>query len=130
MDIVHLSEDTCTCREFQLNHMPCVHAIRAACFRGKSMYELCSPYYTSKYWRGAYNEAIYPVLREVDWVVPSLIICTPTLPLLVRRLPGRPPTQCKRSRYKSAWSNRKCTRCGGVGHNRTTCSNPHASHIP
>ncbi|XP_022883813.1 uncharacterized protein LOC111400648 [Olea europaea var. sylvestris] len=110
--------------------MPCVHASRAACFRGKSMYELCSPYYTSKYWRGAYNETIYPVPREVDWVVPSLIICTPILPPLVRRPPSRPPTRRRRSRYESAWSNRKRTRCSGVGHNWTMCSNPHVSHVP
>ncbi|XP_022855886.1 uncharacterized protein LOC111377070 [Olea europaea var. sylvestris] len=68
-DIVDFSEKTCTCREFQLNRMSCVHATRAACLRGKSLYDLCSPYYTSEYWKGAYGEAIYPVQREVDWNV-------------------------------------------------------------
>ncbi|XP_022883905.1 uncharacterized protein LOC111400751 [Olea europaea var. sylvestris] len=129
-DIVDLSEETCTCREFQLNCMPCVHASRAACFRGKTLYELCSRYYSSDYWKGAYSETIYPVPREVDWVVPSLITCTPIFPPLVRRPPGRPPIRRKRSRYEYAWSTRKCTRCGRVGHNRTTCSNPRVSHAP
>ncbi|XP_022880619.1 uncharacterized protein LOC111397883 [Olea europaea var. sylvestris] len=123
-DIVNLSEETCTCREFQLNRMPCIHASHAACFRGKMLYELCSHYYSSDYWKGAHSETIYPVPREVDWVVPSLITCTPIFPPLVRRPPGRPPTHRKRSRYEYAWSTRKCTRCGRVGHNRTTCSNP------
>ncbi|XP_022899241.1 uncharacterized protein LOC111412537 [Olea europaea var. sylvestris] len=129
-DIVDLSEETCTCCEFQLNRMPCVHASRAACFRGKTLYELCSRYYSSDYWKGAYIETIYPVPREVDWVVPSLITCTPIFPPLVLRPPSRPPTRRKRSRYEYAWSTKKCTRCGRVGHNRTTCSNPRVSHAP
>ncbi|XP_022849770.1 uncharacterized protein LOC111371829 [Olea europaea var. sylvestris] len=65
-DIVDFSEKMCTCREFQLNCMPCVYITRAACLRGKSLYDLCSPYYTSEYWKGAYGEAIYPIQREVD----------------------------------------------------------------
>ncbi|XP_022852998.1 uncharacterized protein LOC111374551 [Olea europaea var. sylvestris] len=97
---------------------------------GKMLYELCSSYYSSDYWKGAYSETIYPVSREVDWVVPSLITCTPIFPPLIRRPPGRPPTRRKRSRYEYAWSTRKCTRCGRVGHNRTTFSNPRVSHAP
>ncbi|XP_022860749.1 uncharacterized protein LOC111381223 [Olea europaea var. sylvestris] len=130
VDIVDFSEDTCTYCEFQLNRMPCAHATRAPCFKGKSLYDLCSPYYTSGYWRGAYSEAIYHVGREADWVVPSLITSTPILPPLVRRPPGRPPTRRKRSRHESAWSSRKCTRCGRLGHNRSTCSNPNVSQVP
>jgi hypothetical protein len=123
-DIVDFSENSCTCREFQLNRMPCVHATRAACLRGTSLYDLCSPYYTSVYWMGAYSETIYPVSREVDWVVPNEITSTPILPPVVRRPPGRPPTRRKRSRYESTTRPRKCTRCGRLGHNRTTCSSP------
>ncbi|XP_022862073.1 uncharacterized protein LOC111382359 [Olea europaea var. sylvestris] len=110
--------------------MSCAHATRAACFKGKSLYDLCFPYYTSEYWKGAYREAIYPVGREADWVVPSLITFTPILPPLVRRPPGRPPTRRKRSRHESAWSSRKCTRCGRLGHNWSTCSNPNVSQVP
>ncbi|XP_022891866.1 uncharacterized protein LOC111406718 [Olea europaea var. sylvestris] len=98
--------------------------------RGKTLYELCSRYYSSDYWKGAYNETIYPVPREVDWVVPSLITCTPIFLPLVRRPLGRPPTRRKRSRCEYAWSTRKYTRCGRVGHNRTTCLNPRVSHTP
>ncbi|XP_022871277.1 uncharacterized protein LOC111390460 [Olea europaea var. sylvestris] len=86
-DMVDFSENTCTCREFQLNRMLCVHATRAACLIGKSLYDLCSPYYTSEYWKGAYREAIYPVLREVDWIVPTEITGTPIMPSSVRRPP-------------------------------------------
>ncbi|XP_022899395.1 uncharacterized protein LOC111412704 [Olea europaea var. sylvestris] len=76
-DIVDFSENTCTFHEFQLNRMLCVHATRAACLRGKSLYDLCSPYYTFEYWECAYGEAIYPVLHEVDWIFPAEITGTP-----------------------------------------------------
>ncbi|XP_022883517.1 uncharacterized protein LOC111400333 [Olea europaea var. sylvestris] len=122
-DIVNFFEKTCTCREFQLNRMPCVHATRAACLRGMSLYDLCSSYYTSEYWKGSYGEAIYPIQREVDWNVPLKITGTSIMPPSMRRPPGRPPTRRKRSRHEYITRLRKCTRCGGLGHNRTTCSN-------
>ncbi|XP_022889024.1 uncharacterized protein LOC111404449 [Olea europaea var. sylvestris] len=112
-DIIDFFENTCTCREFQLNRISCVHATRAACLRDKSLYDLCSLYYTSEYWKGAYREAIYPILREVDWNVPAKITGTLIMPPSVRRPPGRPPTTRLR----------KCTRCDGFSYNRTTCSN-------
>ncbi|XP_022883861.1 uncharacterized protein LOC111400702 [Olea europaea var. sylvestris] len=123
-DIVDFSDNSCTCREFQINRMPCVHATRAACLRDMSFYDLCSPYYTSEYWRGAYSEAIYPVMREVDWIVPNEITGTPIRPPNVRHPPGRLPTRRQRPRFESTTRLRKCTRCGGLGHNRSTCSNP------
>ncbi|XP_022857392.1 uncharacterized protein LOC111378430 [Olea europaea var. sylvestris] len=122
-DIVDFSKKTCTCREFQLNRMPCIHATRAACLRGTSLYDLCSSYYTSEYWKGAYGEAIYPIQREVGWNVLLEITGTPIMPPSVRRPPSRPPTRRKRSRHEYTTRLRKCTRCGGLGHNRTTCSN-------
>ncbi|XP_022841977.1 uncharacterized protein LOC111365670 [Olea europaea var. sylvestris] len=100
IDIVDFSENTCTCCEFQLNRMLCVHATHAACLRGKLLYNLCSPYYTFEYWKGAYGEAIYHILREVDWNVPVEIIGTPIMPPSVHRLPGRPPIRRKRSRHE------------------------------
>ncbi|XP_022874243.1 uncharacterized protein LOC111393075 [Olea europaea var. sylvestris] len=126
-EIVDFSDNTCTCREFQLNLMPCAHATRAATLIRKSLYDLCSPYYKSEYWRGAYMEVISPVTREVDWVVPNEILGTPILPPIVRRPPGKPPTRRKRARYEFTTQLRKCTGCGRVGHNRTTCSNPTVS---
>ncbi|XP_022891757.1 uncharacterized protein LOC111406598 [Olea europaea var. sylvestris] len=123
-EIMDFSNNKCTCREFQLNRMPCAHVTHGATLSGKSLYNLCSPYYTSEYWRGAYMEVIYPVTREVDWDVSNEILGTHILPPTVRRPPGRPPTRCKQARYESTSQLRKCTRCGRLDHNRTTCSNP------
>lgn len=110
--------------------MPCIHTTLATCLRGKFLYDLCSPYYTSEYCKGTYSKAIYPVMWKVDWVVLSLITCTPILPSLVRRSsPSEPPTRHKRSRYESTTRLRKCTYFGQVGNNRTICSNPNVTQI-
>ncbi|XP_022876839.1 uncharacterized protein LOC111395047 [Olea europaea var. sylvestris] len=89
----------------------------------KSMYDLCSPYYTTKYWRAAYNEVLHPVGRESDWVVPQSIRSIEILPPNIRRAPGRPPTQRQRSRTERSTLRRKCGQCGDSGHNRQTCQN-------
>ncbi|XP_022871710.1 uncharacterized protein LOC111390826 [Olea europaea var. sylvestris] len=95
---VDLIGNTCSCREFQMRQIPCSHASRVACTKEKSLYDLCSPYYTTEYWRAAYNEVLHLVGRESDWVVPQSIRSVKVLPPNIRRAPGRPPTQCQRSR--------------------------------
>ncbi|XP_022873382.1 uncharacterized protein LOC111392302 [Olea europaea var. sylvestris] len=51
MHIVNLEARTCSCREFDLEKLPCKHALAAAKFEGISCYSLCSPYYTSASWK-------------------------------------------------------------------------------
>ncbi|XP_022848770.1 uncharacterized protein LOC111371090 [Olea europaea var. sylvestris] len=120
---VDLIGNTCSYREFQMRQIPCSHASRAACGKEKSLYDLCSPYYTTEYWRAAYNEVLHPVGRESDWVVPQSIHSDEDLPPNIRRAPGRPPAQRQRSRTERSTLRRKCGRCGGSGHNRQTCQN-------
>ncbi|XP_022895202.1 uncharacterized protein LOC111409380 [Olea europaea var. sylvestris] len=115
--------NTCSCREFQMRQIPCSHASRAACAKEKSLYDLCSPYYTTKYWRAAYNEVLHPVGRESDWVIPQSIRFVEVLPSNIRRAPGRPPTQRQQSRTERSTLRRKYGRYGGSGHNRQTCQN-------
>lgn len=116
-DILDLFKDTCTCCEFQLNRMQCFHVTCAACFIGKSLYDLCSSYYTSEYWRVLIAKQC--ILHREKWIglFIALIRCSLVLSPIVCHPLGRPLTQCKRSRYESATHVRKYTRCGRVGHN-------------
>ncbi|XP_022856288.1 uncharacterized protein LOC111377428 [Olea europaea var. sylvestris] len=66
---VDLIGNTYSFREFQMRQILCSHASRAAYAEEKSLYDLCFPYYTTKYWRAAYNEVLHPVGRESDWNV-------------------------------------------------------------
>lgn len=86
--IINLIGNTCPCREFQMRQISCSHASRATSSKGKSLYDLCSPYYTTECWRAAYNEVLHPVGRGLDWVVPQSIPSVEVLPLNIHRAPG------------------------------------------
>ncbi|XP_022862304.1 uncharacterized protein LOC111382530 [Olea europaea var. sylvestris] len=48
--IVDLNDNTCTCRQFQLESFPCAHAVAVAMYRGFPPHNLCSHYYMADFW--------------------------------------------------------------------------------
>ena len=87
-DHVNLQTHSCTCQQFDLDHIPCSHAIVACRYVQMSFYFLCSKYYTVNSLLASYAESIYPLGQRKDWVVPndirSRVITTKT-----RRPAGR-----------------------------------------
>ncbi|KAL5582777.1 hypothetical protein UlMin_015219 [Ulmus minor] len=59
--VVDIFNKTCTCKEFDIDKLPCVHAVAAVHHAQVSVYSLVSPYYTKEYYVLAYSETIYPV---------------------------------------------------------------------
>lgn len=136
----------CTCRVYDIDKIPCEHALAAAKKRRNiSEVTLVHPYYTKNYWCNAYAESISP--EDVELESPIDIANKRCLPPDERRGAGRP----KKSRYLSALEKamgkkapqkkirkkklsqgqatmkvRKhytCSQCKIAGHNRTTCNN-------
>ncbi|RVW49607.1 hypothetical protein CK203_076732 [Vitis vinifera] len=70
---VNLDTRSCKCRQFDLYHIPCAHAIAACRFYNISCYTLCSKYFTTKTLLSSYSECIHPTGNEIDWVVPNHI---------------------------------------------------------
>ena len=118
---VNLENKTCSCREFELDHYPCVHAAAACRFRNISFYLFCSEYYTVSAWRDCYAPTIYPLDDRRLWQAPPEITDRVVLPPNVRRAPGRPRTQRILSRGEDR-PHRRCSRCKVLGHNRQTCT--------
>ena len=58
---VNLENKTCSCRESDLDHYPCVHVADAYRFRNISFYLFCLEYYTLSAWRNYYALTIYPL---------------------------------------------------------------------
>ncbi|XP_062085525.1 uncharacterized protein LOC133791622 [Humulus lupulus] len=91
--------------------------------RHESMY-----YYKIETWRSSYTESIYPTGNEEEWIVPHDIM-TITVRTPAQKNPvGRPKKKQGRPKMKRHPSNgdklvvpRKCSTCGGLGHNRATC---------
>ncbi|KAL5579414.1 hypothetical protein UlMin_011856 [Ulmus minor] len=72
--VVDIFNKTCTCKEFDIDKLSCVHAIAAAHHAHVSVYSLVSPYYTKEYYVLAYGETIYPVGSQSQWNVPEKVI--------------------------------------------------------
>ncbi|XP_024011314.1 uncharacterized protein LOC112086577 [Eutrema salsugineum] len=126
VNVVNLTMKTCTCRMFDLDKIPCVHALAAADAKKVSPIRLCHQYYHTTYLTNAYAASICPKDRQspVPAEVESKICVLP----MVRQPPGRP----KKCMFKSATEialtkkvPRKlptCSKCGQTGHNVRTCT--------
>ena len=118
---VNLEAKTCSCRQFQLDQYPCIHAIAACRFRNLSLFHFCSEYYSVSSWRECYAYTIYPLDDRRLWHAPPEVLERVVHPPMVRRAPGRPRTRRILSRGEER-PHRKCSRCGVLGHNRQTCT--------
>ena len=122
---MNLIDKTCSCREFQTDLFVCVHAIAACRLRNLPVESYCAEYYTTEYWKLAYAGVIHPQGSESSWTFPNEIKQIKVNP---PNFLGRPAGRPKKRRIPSLGESdaplRKCSRCGGVGHNRATCRNP------
>ncbi|KAL5552178.1 hypothetical protein UlMin_002354 [Ulmus minor] len=121
--VVDIFNKTCTCKEFDIDKLPCVHAVAAAHHAQVSVYNLVSPYYTKEYYLLAYGETIYPVRSQSQWDVPNEVVTRIVLPREVKeKKRGRPKT----SRFPSVGEFRKrknrCGKCGAYGHYKKKCN--------
>ncbi|KAH0715834.1 hypothetical protein KY284_008739 [Solanum tuberosum] len=77
--MVHLRSKICSCQEFDLDKIPCQHAMAALRHKfgdeyGKMIYEYSSPYYKVESYILAYADPIYPVPAEEFWNLPLEIL--------------------------------------------------------
>ncbi|XP_073133697.1 protein FAR1-RELATED SEQUENCE 6-like [Henckelia pumila] len=80
-ELVDLQSKACTCHKFDIDRIPCSHAISAAYNANISVYDFCTDYYTTHYWLEAYTDHVYPVPGE--WTVQEEILVLP--PLVIPR---------------------------------------------
>ncbi|XP_073304578.1 uncharacterized protein [Primulina huaijiensis] len=85
--IVDLESKRCTCRVFDIDRIPCAHAIAASWLAKIDIYDLCSEYYSTMSWCMDYSETVYPVPEENEW--PRNINFPLVLPPLVKKRVGR-----------------------------------------
>ncbi|CAE6074247.1 unnamed protein product [Arabidopsis arenosa] len=124
--VVHLRNKNCTCCVFDIDKIPCIHAIAAS--KRTNMYEnkLADDFYLTDTWAKAYAESIHPSGDAKNWVFPDSITGFFCAPPETRVSSGRPPKKRFRSAGEfgvpgSKSQRHKCGRCGKEGHNKTTC---------
>ncbi|XP_028779486.1 uncharacterized protein LOC114735880 isoform X2 [Neltuma alba] len=123
VEVVDIDRWDCSCKGWQLTGIPCCHAVAVIIGVGRSVYDYCSRYFTTESYRLTYSESLHP-LPSVDFpaLSGSELMVTVTPPP-TRRPPGRPT----KKRYGSQGIVKRqlqCSRCRGLGHNKSTCKEP------
>nr|GEW79014.1 hypothetical protein [Tanacetum cinerariifolium] len=118
---------TCTCRGWQLTGLPCQHGFAAIYFLHRDPEAYVSKWYTKKRFVSSYNHYVDRMNGMDQWPITSY---QKPLPLIKRRMSGRPPHKKKidfsekdgnRSRISRKGQVNHCTLCGESGHNQRAC---------
>ncbi|CAL8167824.1 unnamed protein product [Prunus armeniaca] len=120
--LVDLTNNSCSCRKFQLEQLPCKHVVAVCHFLKLNVYSKASRYYTRNTRLDAYLDSIYLVQPHAMWVIPEHVRSRVVLPPMAKVMPDRR----KKLRIPSQGEGtitRKCLRCGSIGHNKITCKN-------
>ncbi|XP_015160466.1 uncharacterized protein [Solanum tuberosum] len=126
---VDLLAKSCTCKIFDIDKVPCPHAMATLRCQygddyGRHIYEYSSSYYKVEVYLIAYVEEIKPVPSEETWEV--------LIEILERKIPspfvesgkvGRRSSKIHKGIGKSfSMKKNKCSLCKRIGQKRTTCS--------
>ncbi|XP_023638931.1 uncharacterized protein LOC111830653 [Capsella rubella] len=130
---VDMEKKTCGCGYWQLNGIPCMHAMCVITTTKLDLNDYVSDYYLSSRWRLLYKEGMKPVQGMKMW---KRLGRLHVLPPPARFNRGRPHGHARRKAPHESSSNKNkltrhgrimtCSNCGKEGHNKTRCSNPPA----
>ena len=124
---VDLEDKTCSCRQWQITGLPCIHAlffITSISGPAGNIQQYVHDYYSVAMFRATYAHALPALEGKQQWdrVDPGFKLCAP----LLKRAAGRPRKTRHRRRNEGGGLGarvRKCTRCGGTGHFGKYCDN-------
>ncbi|XP_033143571.1 uncharacterized protein LOC103848159 isoform X2 [Brassica rapa] len=126
--VVSLEKETCACRSWQMNGIPCIHAVKVILGAKIKLSEFVAPCYTTSKWRETYSYGISPVNGMIKWpqtnrlgvIPPPNRKCNLGRPKSHDRKKGANET---RSTTKLSRVNRvmTCSNCKEEGHYKNTC---------
>lgn len=121
IEVVDIDNWDCSCKGWQFTGIPCCHAIAVIGCMGRSPYDYCSRYFTTESYRLTYSESVHPI-PDFDSLVQndSSQVAVTVTPPPTRRPPGRPTTK-KFGSQDVMKRQLQCSRCKGLGHNKSTC---------
>ncbi|KAH7845987.1 hypothetical protein Vadar_008340 [Vaccinium darrowii] len=116
--MVDIGRRTCSCTQWQLNGVPCVHAVCAIKKSRRALNDCVDRYFHVECYREVYSRPIMPIptLWKPEGVSGATILAP-----LSKKPPGRNKKKRIRS-FREKVKFIKCTRCGKRGsHNRRSC---------
>ncbi|XP_060212145.1 uncharacterized protein LOC132639736 [Lycium barbarum] len=122
--IVSLQQKTCTCHMFQVDELPCPHAMAVRIKFYFEKYQYCSPYYTRDFLIKTYEMPVHPLSNQSMCDIPQHVCTCTVLPPNARIRPGRPKKKRTKGGVEAYFSTQvTCGHCGHKGHNQKTCKN-------
>ncbi|XP_062115526.1 uncharacterized protein LOC133829753 [Humulus lupulus] len=88
--IVDIAKKSCTCNKFDLDELPCEHAMAVIRKMNLQYKKHCSYYFTKQAMLSTYNASIYPLGDPKTWRVPPNVEEIEVLPQKGNRKSGRP----------------------------------------
>ncbi|OIT27276.1 hypothetical protein A4A49_63935, partial [Nicotiana attenuata] len=123
-NIVCMQKRECSCKRFQVDEIPCPHAMALLDYTHMETPKYCSAYYTKEYFKKTYEVPVNPLLDETSWDLPTVVLDNVVLPPIVKGKPGRPTKSRRMGLYEYLYTETvTCGLCGKQGHNRRTCRN-------
>ena len=113
-----LNVECCSCRVWDVEEIPCAHALAVPQMLNLDTYSYVSEFYYRETLSTTYNGSIQPVGSHFDWKVVDSVM--KILPPVLKRQAGRPRKQ--RISYIGEFSSStRCSNCNRKGHNIRTC---------
>ncbi|KAL0375011.1 UNVERIFIED_CONTAM: hypothetical protein Sradi_3416800 [Sesamum radiatum] len=114
---LNLSEQTCSCRKWQLTGIPCAHAIAGMFFMGYKPEDYVDECYKKTVFLKTYSHLMMPLHGPEEWPQSDK---KPLLPPVIERMPGRPkkqdrqkaPQELEELKQKSKMKKVEVTNCG------------------
>ncbi|XP_047250062.1 uncharacterized protein LOC124885854 [Capsicum annuum] len=120
--VVDFDANKCNCCRFQIDEIPCSHAI--AVLKSKHVTKFCLwcfDYYKPATLVKTYKAPVVPMPDKKDWHVPKCVEEEEVLPPKYKRPTHRPKKgRCKKASEKLSSSTNCCGKYGRKGHNRRT----------
>ncbi|XP_012851412.1 PREDICTED: uncharacterized protein LOC105971112 [Erythranthe guttata] len=128
---VDLNRQTCSCKEWELTGIPCMHATCAILMEHKEPEDFVSRYYSLDMYKRAYSFTINRVPDHSQWVTDASNE-QPIMPPPFKKQPGRPKKLRKKGPDEISVGGKltrngitqTCSNCGDTTHNKRRCKKP------
>ncbi|XP_019242596.1 PREDICTED: uncharacterized protein LOC109222731 [Nicotiana attenuata] len=112
-NIVCMQKRECSCKQFQVDEIPCPHAMAVLDYTHMEAPKYCSAYYTKEYFKKTYEVPVNPLPDETSWDLPTEVLDNVVLPPIVKGKPGRPTKSRRKGLYEYLYTETvTCGLCG------------------